>query len=812
MDAARFARLRDVVERALELPSAEREAFVRADCADDPGLGREALALLAHEKTAGSALTGALDEQVRVAAATALGNEPLPAGIGDYRIIGKLGEGGMGVVYRAEQTGALRRIVALKLIRAGWSSPQVLARFESERLALARMNHPHIARIFEAGTTADGRPWFAMELVDGLPLTTWCDEHRLDTQERLAIFLAVCRGVQHAHQKGIIHRDLKPSNVLVTGGPGDPAPKIIDFGIAKALGDPVVGQPTMTMAGQQVGSPDYMSPERLEGDSDVDIRSDVYSLGVLLFELLSGRLPFDPATRTRRAFGTSTAAGTRSEPPSLAGKSKTAPKTAITVAACRRTDPARLRRLLRGELDWIVTKALAPDRDQRYGTAREFMQDLERYLAHEPVLAGRPGLLYRTGRFVRRYRVPVTVTAIVVAALTIGVVESQRQRLRANVARNQAETVTAFLSDMLASVRPEEQGREVTVHEVLDQAAGGVESDFAGQPLVRAQLQSTIGQAYTALGELDDAIVQLEDALAIRRQELGDEAPETLAAMCDLGRALSYSADFERAGSLYREALAVYRKRPDGDVASVCEAMNGLANSLADRGLTAEAEPYYLEALAAARAHLGPADSQTCSLLNNLALLRADQGRMDECRDLLVQVLELRRGALGDDHPLTFESVVNLAGLESHVGHLDEAIAALEPLVPRARRVLGDAHRTTLAAMNNLAWACGQQGRLDAAEKLTRETLAIRRRELGDRHPETLITAYNLAELLRQQGHPRQAEALHRRTLALRRQVLGPDHPHTLLSANSLAGLLRSEGRDAAADSFATAAPPASSD
>jgi tetratricopeptide (TPR) repeat protein len=765
MDPGRFAALRQVVDGALALPADQRESFVKTECADDPELERRVLALLAHEKTQGPTMTGVFEGQVREAAASALNDEPLPGPIGDYEITGKLGEGGMGVVYRAEQSGALERTVALKLIRAGWSSPRVIARFESERLALARMDHPTIARVFDAGTTTDGRPWFAMELVEGRTLTAWCREHDLDTDDRLRLFIKVCRGVQHAHQKGIIHRDLKPSNVLVTGSDGAPVPKIIDFGIAKALADPADLQAALTVPGQQFGSPDYMSPEHFEGQGDIDIRTDVYSLGILLHEALSGALPFE-----------------------------------ITTGQGRPSGPFRSR--LKGELDWVVQKATDPDRDRRYATAHELMQDLERYLAGEPVLAGRPGMAYRLGKFVRRHRVPVTITAVVIVTLALGLAESQRQRLRADAARDQAESVTAFLSDMLSSVRPEEEGREVTVLQVLDEAAAGVGRDFGEQPLVRARLQATIGVAYTSLGKNDLAIEQLEEALAIRRRELGDEAPETLQAMCDLGRAVSRTGDFDRAGALYREALEGFRNQPGDQIREVCEAMNGLANALADRGLSEEAEPYYLEGLEASRKYLGEDDPQTCSLLNNLALLRADQGRMEECRDILAEVLAVRQRTRGPDHPRTMESTISLAGVESHMEEYDRAIAALEPLVPTARRKLGDGHRITLTAMNNLAWAYTQAGRYAEAEPLILETLEMRRREIGPDHPETLISAYNLADLHQRRGRLEESEALHREILVARQRVLGEDHPHTILSATSLAEVLRREGKSSAADSL----------
>ena len=795
MESDRFARLRRIVDGALALPTAERKAYVQKECRDDSGLMTKALDLLSHDRTAGSRLTGVLQDQVRSAAANAVGQDDGPESIGDYRIIAKLGEGGMGVVYKAEQTGALHRTVALKLIRTGWNSKRVVARFESERLALARMNHPNIARVFDAGSTEDGRPWFVMELVEGRHLTEWCDHHRMDSRARLDLFLEVCRGVRHAHRKGIIHRDLKPSNILVSGTANAPVVKIIDFGIAKALTDPEDQAADMTIVGQQLGSPDYMSPERIGGDDDdPDIRSDVYSLGVIVFELLSGRLPFDRSSMGRLAFGSAPHDGTLADPPSLASKPPGDSESTAEIARQRGTNPATLRRMLRGELDWIAAKALAPERENRYDTVGELIRDIERHQAAEPVLAGRPGLPYRLGKFARRYRTALAFSAIVILSLAGGLAESLRQRSAAHQARDEALVVTDFLSDMLSSVRPHEKGRDVTVRQILDESAASIGTEFSDRPRVRARLQSTLGTAYLALGETDEAIAFQEEVVAFRRREQGNKDKETIIALCDLGSAVSRAGQFERAGALYREALAGLHQDSADEAAMVCQAINGLANSLADQGRLEEAEPYYLEGLEASRSSLGEHDPMTISLLSNLALLRADQDRMDEAVEILAEVFELRRESLGEDAPLTMESVLNLAGAQSHLGNMNEAIAALEPLVPRARRVMGESHRITLAAMNNLAWAYSRNDQLGEAEVLTRETFEIRSRALGEEHPETLISAFNMANIHRQLGRLDEAEVLHRRTLETRIRILGEEHHHVRISREGLAEVLEEKG------------------
>jgi len=814
VDATRFRRLRDAVEAALSQPPAQRDEELQRRCAGDQELLAEARALVALERDVG-ALTGAAAEQIRAAADVVLTADRGPETVGPYRILDQLGEGGMGVVYRAEQSGALVRTVALKLIRAGWSNPRVVSRFATERLALARMEHPNIACVFDAGTTADGRPWFAMELVDGEPLNTWCDARRLDLRDRVRLFVAVCRGVQHAHQKGIIHRDLKPTNVLVSGSSGEPVPKIIDFGIAKALAEPYAATAPATMAGQMLGTLEYLSPERIAGQDDgADTRADVYSLGVMLFELLSGRLPFDRSALGRLTPAAPGAATGAVDPPRLAAAVRADRRRTTQVAANRRTDAVTLQRRLRGDLDWIDARALAPRPEQRYATVQELQLDLERYLAGEAVVAGPPGALYRLRKAARRHRTALAVAAVVLVSLAGGLVESQRQRLFADAARNEAESVTEFLSSMLASVQPDEQGRDVTVLKVLDAAATSIATEFADAPAVRAQLQATIGSAYDALGDYEAAIAHRRDVVTTRRRLAGDRAVPTLNALRDLGGSLDKAGHYEEAIACFEAALAGLRSHGDAQRTAAAGAMNGLANVYALLGRYADAERLYLDALAVSRESLGETDALTVSLLNNLAMLRADQDRLYEAAAIAAQVLALRQQTDGPHHPRTMEAMINVAGLQSVRGEYDRAIATLEGLLPASRAALGDEHRITLTTLNNLGWACAQVGRVAEAESLTSRVLAIRTRKLGTDHVETLITAHNLANLYSQTGRRVEAEELHRRTLAARIRVLGADHAHTRFSREGLAAVLRAAGRDdeAAAVLAAAAADPAGPD
>ncbi len=447
----------------------------------------------------------------------------LPSQIGPYRIIELLGQGGMGAVYLAEQTHPFRRRVALKVIKPGMDSDQVIARFETERQALALMNHPNVERVLDAGTTDEGRPYFVMEHVAGIPITEYCDRHTLNTAERLKLFLSVCGAVQHAHQKGIIHRDLKPSNVLVGLQDDIPVPKVIDFGVAKAVEQRLTERTLFTAFGQLVGTPEYMSPEQAEMSTlDIDTRSDIYSLGVLLYELLVGALPFERKALRRAAAREVKRIISSEDPVTPSTRLSSLGDAMAVVARNRRTDSAAPRRQLRGDLDWITMKALEKDRTRRYGTASELGDDIERYLSSQPVIAGPPTAAYRLRKFVRRNRGPVVAAAIVLVALVVGLAASSALYLRAERERQRADTqmriakrVSEFLTGLFEVSNPAEGlGREVTARELLDKGASSIDS-LKDQPIAQATLMDTMGHVYFTLGLYDRAASLLEDAIKI---------------------------------------------------------------------------------------------------------------------------------------------------------------------------------------------------------------------------------------------------------------------------------------------------------
>ena len=510
----------------------------------------------------------------------------LPATIGPYRILRLLGEGGMGLVYEAEQRSEVRRRLALKVLRPGLEAGPILARFDAERQALAMMQHSGIARLYDAGITEDGRPYFAMELVDGEPLTDFADLNKLRLEDRIRLFVRICHAVQHAHLKGVVHRDLKPTNILVTTRDGVPEPKIIDFGIAKAMGDPLTTLTLVTQLGQALGTPAYMSPEQCGAfGNDVDSRTDVYSLGVTLYELTVGRLPIDPEEIGARSFLAQLCL-VDSDPPTPSTRFSTLDRSfQEAIARYRRTDPGSLRSELHGDLDWIVMKAIDRNRERRYETPNALAADLERHLNHEPVLARPPGAAYRAGKFVRRHRFGVAVAAAIAVLLTVSTILLsvqagllRRERDRAKIEAQNAAAVLAFMDDVLDSPDPYEgAGQDVTVLEALDAAVPRLQEELGGRPIPQAAAEDAIGRAYLSLGRIEDAEPLLASALDLRRAFLPDTSRLIASSVNNYAAVVHETDRFADAEPLYREAVARYRALDGEESADALEPLANLA-------------------------------------------------------------------------------------------------------------------------------------------------------------------------------------------------------------------------------------------
>jgi serine/threonine protein kinase len=731
--------------------------------------------------------------------------------IGSYKLLQQIGEGGFGVVFMAEQSHPVQRKVALKLIKPGMDSRQVIARFEAERQALAIMDHPNIARVYDGGITLSGRPYFVMELVKGVPITRYCDEHHLTPRERLELFVPVCQAVQHAHQKGIIHRDLKPSNVMVCIYDGKPVPKIIDFGVAKATASKLTERTLYTEFGAIVGTLEYMSPEQAQLDQlDIDTRSDIYSLGVLLYELLTGTTPFQRKQLRQTKLDEMLRLIREQEPPTPSTRlSTTAELPAIAVN--RGLEPRKLTSLVRGELDWIVMKALDKDRNRRYETANELARDIERYLHNEPVEACPPSTAYRLRKFAAKNKNLLTVAGAFALLLVAGATISTWQAVRATLAEKRAETSTQeartqadisqavndFLNhSLLGQASPElTADRDLKVRTLLDRAATKIEGKFPQQPLVEAAIRATLGRTYEALGEYEHAEQHWRRGHELYKQTLGPEHRQSLSSMAILGQMLMHLARLEEARQLEEEAVSLQQRFLGPEDPDTLWSMNCLAWVLDRQGRFQEADKLLQELLPLRRRILGPEHLDTLRTMHLVTVILYRQGRFDECLKLDEELLSLQQRILGAEHPDTLTTRISLASVLGGQGRFEEARCMDEELLPLCRRILGPEHDRTIAIMGDLAWAFKQQGRLDEARALYDEMLRLRRRLRGPEHTDTLQSMHDLALVLADQGRLEEACKLHEETLGLRRRLLGAEHPDTLWSMHILGRVLTLLGR-----------------
>jgi non-specific serine/threonine protein kinase/serine/threonine-protein kinase len=728
--------------------------------------------------------------------------------IGPYRLLQRIGEGGMGEVWLAEQSEPIRRRVALKLIKAGMDTKQVVARFEAERQALALMDHPSIAKVFDAGETPRGLPYFVMEYVKGEAISVYCDRQRLTTNERLQLFLAVCEGVQHAHQKGIIHRDLKPSNVLVANLGDKPVPKIIDFGVAKATAQRLTERTMFTELGAMIGTPEYMSPEQAEMSGlDVDTRTDVYALGVILYELLTGALPFDSKELRQQGFSEIQRRIREVEPPRPSARVSTLGDKATESARMRRTEPTRLAGHLKGDLDWITMKALEKDRTRRYGSPSELAADIGRHLDHQPVLAGPPSATYRVGKFVRRHRIGVTVAALIVVALAGFGVTMAVQARRIAKERNRAERVSEFLADLFRVSDPDQaRGNALTAREILDKGADRIEKELAAEPEVQGQLFRTIGRVYRNLGLYAKAEPLLARSVEIRRRVLGADHPDTLQSMDSLAVFYEQAGRYDEAEKLQAETVAGRRRVLGENHPLTLESKDELGAVYESQGRYPESEKLWNDVLTARRRALGSDDLALLGSLGNVASAKQNRGRYDEAEKLYLEEIAGRTRVQGEDHPSTLWAMNNLGNVYQLQHHYDRAEAMHLKTLELRRRVLGNDHPRTLASMGNLSDVYFAEGRMEEAEKLARETLEANRRVVGPEHRNTMLGMDSLAKVWFALGRKGEAERLYQETVASQSRVLGPEHPDTLSTMDDLAAIYVSEARYDEADQLFEAA------
>ncbi|MEP7012284.1 MAG: serine/threonine-protein kinase [Acidobacteriota bacterium] len=785
MATERWREIETIFAEVGALPAEDRADCLARRCGDDEDLQREVESLLAADFASGDFL-----EQPALAPAV---SPPPPSAVGrrfgPYSVERQLGEGGMSTVYLAVRAdGEYRRHVAIKVFAYGAERADLRERFRAERQILASLDHLNIAGLLDGGTTAEGLPYLVMEYVDGAPIDRYCDEHRLGIGESIDLFRQVCSTVEYAHQNLVVHRDIKPSNILVTS---DGVPHLLDFGIAKLLGDSALLRAAETTTGQRLMTPDYASPEQVEG-KPVTTASDVYSLGVLLYVLLAGRLPYRLNGERVGAIEQAVVEQQPERPSSAVG-------------------PRKLARQLAGDLDNIVLTALRKEPALRYASVGLLSEDLRRHRAGLPVLARPATVGYRVGKFARRHRLGVGVAAMLAlvflgltASMTVQAVRLARQRDEIRRERDNAVQVADFLEEVFSVADPSQaRGETVTAREVLERGAARINSELVGQPELQAVLAGRIGRSYAGLGVYDRSLALLKQSLRVGRRVFGPSHPEVVETLFALGKLHWARGELGVAETTLRQVIEMRRTRLGGADPAVAEGLNALGLVFITDAKFDAAEPLLREDLAINRKHYGNDHEEVGSNLGNLGLLMKQKGDLAAAEALYRESLAIFRRVYGGPHPQIVIELNNLAMLQSDRGNFAAAEASFRETLAVGERVYGREHPQVALFLNNFAGVLSVRGKHEEAERMAREALDIRRRLLGGEHEQVARGLNTLAMVLDEKGDLAQARPLYEESLRIFRRTLSETHPRVGTALANLANLLAQQGDPAAAEPLA---------
>ena len=790
MGFTRWERVKELFDQAIERPPEERAGFLDEAC-DDPAVRAEVEALLEAEEHAPSFL-----EEGAAKAGRSLveqGEDESGRRVGPYRLVERIGRGGMGVVYRAQRAdGEFDQEVAIKFLPRHFETEARVARFRVERQIQADLGHPNIARLLGGGVTEEGAPYLVMEYVDGEPITEYCAKRQCSLEERLDLLRAASAALHHAHQNLVVHRDLKPANILVTA---EGQVKLLDFGIAKLLDEEDAPHaPPATRTGIRPMTPAYAAPEQVAGEA-VTTATDIYQLGVLAYELLTGARPFDLEGKSPSEMEQV-----------VVREMPTRPSTALEqMEGADRSNRTWARRL-RGDLDTIILKALRKEPGRRYGSAELFAEDLQRYQADRPVRARPATIRYRATKFARRNRTAL-VGALVAVLLLVGIgafhvnqVAAERDKAERQAAT--AEEAVDFMADLFESNDPhQENGETVTARELLRRGEDRV-SQLSDRPAIQAELLDAMGDAYRGLGSYGTADSLFRAALERWRDVLGEQHPATAATLNKLGCTLRYQGQYAAADSITRKALSIRRDEFGEQHPATAETLNNLGIVLQNQGQYAAADSVYRKALSIRRQELGERHPSTATTLNNLGIVLRNQGQYAAADSVYREALSIRREELGARHPATATTLNNMGVVLRNQGQYAAADSVYREALSIEQETLGERHPSTATTLSNLGIVLRNQGQYAAADSVYREALSIEQEKLRERHPTTAITLNNLGRVLRNQDRYAAADSVYREALSIRREELGERHPKTANSIGHLADLRMQRDQLESADSL----------